>query len=260
MYMRYSRPNSAATFLSASSMRLRFSGREKSMNGSFTNSETCGFVSAVAIFSSPKECPSSQFYCAPRGRDKASLAGSASRLSLFGPSSKPASRRGAAPVGADLGASWGAAVLRPYEASVPRKQGNSVGLAVEDFGGELLGRGGQRFLARTDRLSGHWFGGRLVHLFTRFIVGLRGNVFRFFVETVEVVVDGFKAAQHEAADVGEDRGLAWRDASLGEQLVQGDQRVTDLLGTLEVAVAVEELRGEVDGLLRRSGSVASTEC
>src|SRR5260370_21783094 len=108
------------------------------------------------------------------------------------------------------------AVLRPYEASVPRKQGNSVGLAVEDFGGWLLGRGGQRFLARTDRLSGHWFGGRLL---TRFIVGLRGNVFRFFVETVEVVVDGFKAAQHEAADVGEDGGLAWRDASLGEQLV-----------------------------------------
>src|SRR6266849_9329656 len=30
-------------------MRLRFSGREKSRNGSFTNSETCGFVSAVAM-------------------------------------------------------------------------------------------------------------------------------------------------------------------------------------------------------------------
>ena len=164
--------------------------------------------------------------------------------------------RAGAPVGADIGASWGAAVLRPYEASVPRKQGNSVGLAVEDFGGELLRRGGQRFLARTDRFSGHWFGGRL---FTRFIVGLRGNVFRFFVETVEVVVDGFKAAQHEAADVGEDRGLAWRDASLGEQLVQGDQRVIDLLGPLELAAAVEELRGEVDGLLRLGGSVASAE-
>src|SRR5713101_1525142 len=49
MYMGYSRPNSPATFLSASSMRLRFSGREKSRNGSFTNSETCGFVSAVAM-------------------------------------------------------------------------------------------------------------------------------------------------------------------------------------------------------------------
>src|SRR5260370_15419864 len=94
MYMGYSRPNSAATFLSASSMRLGFWGGEKGRNGLFTNSETCGFVSAVAIFSSPKERLSSQFYCAPRGRDKASLAGSASRLSLFGPGSKPASRRG----------------------------------------------------------------------------------------------------------------------------------------------------------------------
>jgi hypothetical protein len=40
--------------------------------------------------------------------------------------------------------------------------------------------------------------------------------------------------------------LAWRDASLGEQLVQGDERVIHLLGTLKVAVASEELRGEVD--------------
>src|SRR5260370_42193091 len=163
MYMEYSRPNSAATFFNASSMRLWFSGREKSMNGSFTNSETCGFVSAVAIFSSPKERPSSQFYCAPRGRDKASLAGSASRLSLFGPGSKPASARGAAPVGADLGASWGAAVLRPYEASVPRKQDNSVGLAVEDFGGELLRRGGPPVLSPHRRVSWPRLRRRLYH-------------------------------------------------------------------------------------------------
>src|SRR5260370_38194697 len=49
MYMGYSRPSSPATFFSASSIRLRFSGREKSINGSFTNSETIGFVSAVAM-------------------------------------------------------------------------------------------------------------------------------------------------------------------------------------------------------------------
>src|ERR1700719_2044368 len=42
----------------------------------------------------------------------------------------------------------------------------SVGLAVEDFGGELLGRGGERFLARADRIGGHWFGGGLVGLFS----------------------------------------------------------------------------------------------
>jgi len=88
----------------------------------------------------------------------------------------------------------GAAVLRPYEALVSQTR-RSVGLAVEDLGSELLGCCGQRFFAGADRLSGHWFGGRLVHLFIRFIVGLRGNVFRFFVETVEVVVDGFEAAQ-----------------------------------------------------------------
>src|SRR6267154_2098523 len=56
MYMGYSRPNSAATLASACSMRLRFSGREKSRNGSFTNSENWGLVSAVAIWISPKEC------------------------------------------------------------------------------------------------------------------------------------------------------------------------------------------------------------
>src|SRR5260370_34613351 len=49
MYIWYSRPSSASTFFSASSIRLRFSGREKSINGSFTNSETIGFVSAVAM-------------------------------------------------------------------------------------------------------------------------------------------------------------------------------------------------------------------
>src|SRR4029077_19106696 len=86
-----------------------------------------------------------------------------------------------------------------------------------------------------------------------FIVGL-------CVEAVEVVVDGFEAAQHEAAAVGEDGGLAWRDAPLGQQLVQGDQRVIDLLGALEVGTAIEELRREVDGLWRRSGSVGGGEC
>src|SRR5215472_2551851 len=44
----YSRPNSDFTFFSASSMRLRFSGFEKSINGSLANSEMCGFCSAVA--------------------------------------------------------------------------------------------------------------------------------------------------------------------------------------------------------------------
>jgi hypothetical protein len=125
----------------------------------------------------------------------------------------------------------------------------SVGFALEDFSGELLGRGGQRFLARADRLSGHWSGRRL---FARHFTGL-------IVETGEVVVDVFETPQDEAAYVGGDRGLAWRDASLGEQLVQGDERVVHLLGSLKVAVASKKLRGEVDGLWRRRGSMAGAE-
>src|SRR5580693_9418164 len=48
MYIGYSRPNSEATFFSASSMALRFSGFEKSTNGSFVNSERWILASAVA--------------------------------------------------------------------------------------------------------------------------------------------------------------------------------------------------------------------
>src|SRR5580704_15541424 len=51
MYIGYSLPNSAATFFSAASMAERFSGLEKSMNGSLVNSETWIFVSAVAMAS-----------------------------------------------------------------------------------------------------------------------------------------------------------------------------------------------------------------
>src|SRR6266404_5354990 len=56
MYIGYSRPSSAATFFRASSMRALFSTREKSMKGSFRNSDTCGFVSAVAMITSPSQC------------------------------------------------------------------------------------------------------------------------------------------------------------------------------------------------------------
>src|SRR5580700_915438 len=48
MYIGYSRPNSEATFLSASSMALRFSGFEKSTKGSLVNSERWILASAVA--------------------------------------------------------------------------------------------------------------------------------------------------------------------------------------------------------------------
>src|SRR5207253_10928770 len=44
----YSRPNSDFTCFSASSMRLRFSGFEKSINGSLVNSDIGSFCSAVA--------------------------------------------------------------------------------------------------------------------------------------------------------------------------------------------------------------------
>src|SRR6476646_3664503 len=49
LYMGYSRPNSEATFFRASSMALRFSGFEESIKGSFVNSETWIFASAVAM-------------------------------------------------------------------------------------------------------------------------------------------------------------------------------------------------------------------
>src|SRR5580692_2923651 len=48
MYIGYSRPNSEATFFSASSMALRFSGFEKSTKGSLVNSERWILASAVA--------------------------------------------------------------------------------------------------------------------------------------------------------------------------------------------------------------------
>src|SRR5712671_6276808 len=56
MYIGYSRPSSAATFFRASSMRDLFSAREKSMNGSFRNSDTWCLVSAVAMVTSPSQC------------------------------------------------------------------------------------------------------------------------------------------------------------------------------------------------------------
>src|SRR5712672_24167 len=56
MYIGYSLPSSAATCLRASSMRVLFSAREKSMKGSFRNSDTWGLVSAVAMVRSPSQC------------------------------------------------------------------------------------------------------------------------------------------------------------------------------------------------------------
>src|SRR2546421_9284735 len=75
MYMGYSRPNSPATFFSAASIAERFSGLEKSVNGSFTNSETCTFVSAVAMIRSSPHYKH-QFYCPPRRAHKHSSLGS----------------------------------------------------------------------------------------------------------------------------------------------------------------------------------------
>src|SRR5882724_9659086 len=49
MYIGYSRPNSPATFFNAASIAARFSGFEKSTNGSFVNSVFFNFTSAVAI-------------------------------------------------------------------------------------------------------------------------------------------------------------------------------------------------------------------
>src|SRR5271169_6696908 len=49
IHIGYSCPNSAFTFASAASICLRFSAFEKSINGSFVNSGTCNFASAVAM-------------------------------------------------------------------------------------------------------------------------------------------------------------------------------------------------------------------
>src|SRR5208282_1346586 len=72
MYIGYSRPNSEATFFSASSMALRFSGFEKSMNGSLENSETWIFASAVAmgdllLNKQTRDCTASTDFATRRG-------------------------------------------------------------------------------------------------------------------------------------------------------------------------------------------------
>src|SRR5437016_8818010 len=68
-HMGYSQPNSDFTFFSASSMRERFSGFEKSMNGSLVNSETWTVCSAVAMAVPPRS-KNDPFYCACKVGDK----------------------------------------------------------------------------------------------------------------------------------------------------------------------------------------------
>src|SRR5580693_8945594 len=63
MYIGYSRPNSPATIASASSIAFLFSAFAKSTNGSFTNSPTDNFTSAVAITHSSPSVANTQFYC-----------------------------------------------------------------------------------------------------------------------------------------------------------------------------------------------------
>src|SRR6266853_5813369 len=58
----YSRPNSAFTFFSASSIRVRFSVFEKSIKGSLVNSETWTICSAVAMVGPSSVCKH-LFYC-----------------------------------------------------------------------------------------------------------------------------------------------------------------------------------------------------
>src|ERR1700676_3100555 len=70
MYMGYSRPNSEATFSKAASMALLFSGWEKSTNGSFVNSETCNFASAVAMAEISPRDANKPLYCARKVTDK----------------------------------------------------------------------------------------------------------------------------------------------------------------------------------------------
>src|SRR5271155_1571130 len=72
MYMGYSRPNSEATFFSASSIALRFSGFEKSTKGSLVNSDIWIFASAVAMAGSllnrqTKNCTAGAEFATRRG-------------------------------------------------------------------------------------------------------------------------------------------------------------------------------------------------
>ena len=76
-----------------------------------------------------------------------------------------------------------------------------VGLAIEHLCGELLRGRGQGFFAGRHGCRGYLESGRLV----RFI----GVVIRVGGEAVQVVIDGLKTAQHEAADEAENRTPAW---------------------------------------------------
>jgi len=67
-------------------------------------------------------------------------------------------------------------------------------------------------------------------------------------EAVVVVVDGLEGTKHEAGDVSQDGGASRGNAALGDELVESDKGMTDLLGFLEVAAAVDELQGEIGGV------------
>jgi hypothetical protein len=76
---------------------------------------------------------------------------------------------------------------------------------------------------------------------------------------VEVVVDRGQGAQEEAADIGEGGGTAGRDASLGEEGLEGDERIVDAGGVLEPAGSCGERSQEILGFAGLTLSVPRAE-
>ena len=118
---------------------------------------------------------------------------------------------------------------------------------VEDFCGELFGGGGERLSASRSGLRAEASGlGEGHH------DGPQGGIDHAAAAAgFVVVVDGFVGSENEMRDVGNDGAATGRDASRGEESVEGDEGVVDLLGFLEMSVFTDEFGGEVDGVIWR---------
>jgi hypothetical protein len=103
-----------------------------------------------------------------------------------------------------------------------------------------------------------------------------GLLFRFLIVIgvmLVVVIDGGEGAEEQAADVNEDGGAAWGDASFGDEIVEGAEGVVDALGPLEIESITSEhlakvllssgcrvVRAEFRGRVARQGAALPSGC
>ena len=83
---------------------------------------------------------------------------------------------------------------------------------------------------------------------------------RYLVVGIEFVFDGGEGAEEQAADVGEDGGVAGCNAILSEDVVEFGEGLVDAFGGLEAAGFAREGGGEVGVLffVLALGDVAGT--